>query len=119
MGGGERSRNVEDWILFFDFWYAETDLFNFILGFTVSYQNSMFSISYDVPLQSTLQSVRLEGLLYSKSLIGDDVFENVKSSMQQGPFSLLLDASNDTDIQKMFPITVQPNYDSFLWYELT
>ena len=39
--------------------------------------------------------------------IGDDVFENVKSSMQQGPFSLLLDASNDTGIQKMFPITVR------------
>ena len=39
--------------------------------------------------------------------IGDDVFENVKSSMQQGPFSLLLDASNDTGIQKMYPITVR------------
>ena len=35
------------------------------------------------------------------------MFENVKSSMQQGPFSLLLDAGNDTGIQKMFPITVR------------
>ena len=39
--------------------------------------------------------------------IGDDVFENVKSSMQQGPFSLLLDVNNDTGIQKMIPITVR------------
>ena len=35
------------------------------------------------------------------------MLEDVKSSMQQGPFSLLLDTSNDTGIQKIFPITVR------------
>ena len=39
--------------------------------------------------------------------IGDEFFEHLKSNMQNSPYSLLLDASNDTGIEKMFPITVR------------
>ena len=45
--------------------------------------------------------------------IGNDFFEQLKSSMQESPYSLMLDASNDTGIEKMFPITVRIFYINF------
>ena len=37
--------------------------------------------------------------------LGDHFFDKLKSDMQNMPYSLMLDASNDNGIQKMFPIT--------------
>jgi hypothetical protein len=39
--------------------------------------------------------------------LGDHFFEELKSDMQEMPYSLMLDGSNDNGIQKMFPITVR------------
>ena len=39
--------------------------------------------------------------------IGDYFFEELKQGMQENPFSIMLDGSNDTGFQKMYPITVQ------------
>ena len=39
--------------------------------------------------------------------LGDHFFEKLKSDMQEMPYSLMLDGSNDTSLSKMFPITVQ------------
>ena len=39
--------------------------------------------------------------------LGDYFFEGIKSNMQQLPFSIMLDASNDTGLEKMYPITVR------------
>ena len=36
--------------------------------------------------------------------VGDQVFEELKAGMQTQPFSLMLDASYDVGIEKMFPI---------------
>ena len=38
--------------------------------------------------------------------IDDRFFEELKSDMQEYSFSIMVDPSNDTDIQKMFPMTV-------------
>ena len=39
--------------------------------------------------------------------LGDHFFEELKFDMQEMPYSLMLDGSNDNGIQKMFPITVR------------
>ncbi|CAB4009886.1 ATP-dependent DNA helicase [Paramuricea clavata] len=39
--------------------------------------------------------------------LGDHFFEELKSNMQEMPYSLMLDGSNANGIQKMFPITVR------------
>ncbi|KAJ8030946.1 hypothetical protein HOLleu_27502 [Holothuria leucospilota] len=39
--------------------------------------------------------------------LGDHFFEKLKTDMQNQPYSLMLDASNDTGLQKMFPVTVR------------
>ena len=39
--------------------------------------------------------------------IGDHVSNDLKFAMQLQPFSIMLDASNDTGIEKMYPITVR------------
>ena len=39
--------------------------------------------------------------------LGDHFFEKLKSDMQEMPYSLMLDGSNDTDLSKMFLITVR------------
>ena len=39
--------------------------------------------------------------------IGDHVFENLKTNMQSQPYSLMLDATNDVGIEKMYPIVVR------------
>ena len=39
--------------------------------------------------------------------LGDHFFEKLKLDMQNMPYSLMLDVSNDNGIQKMFPITVR------------
>ena len=39
--------------------------------------------------------------------IGDYFFEKLKTDMKDLPFSLMLDASNDNGVEKMFPITVR------------
>ena len=38
--------------------------------------------------------------------LGDHFFEKLKSDMQEMPYSLMLDGSNDTGLSKTFPITV-------------
>ena len=38
--------------------------------------------------------------------LGDHFFKKLKSYMQEMPYSLMLDGSNDTGLSKMFPITV-------------
>ena len=39
--------------------------------------------------------------------LGDHFFEKLKSDMQEMPYSLMLDGSNDTGLSKMFLITVR------------
>ena len=39
--------------------------------------------------------------------IDDYVFENLKDSVLNLPFRLMLDGSNDIGLQKMFPVTVR------------
>ena len=39
--------------------------------------------------------------------IGDYFFEELKSSMEENPFSIMLDGSNDNGLEKMYPITVR------------
>ena len=39
--------------------------------------------------------------------LGDHFFEKLKSDMQEMPYSLMLDGSNDTGLSKTFPITVR------------
>ena len=39
--------------------------------------------------------------------MGDNFFEELKADMQENPFSIMLDTSNDTGVQKMFPMTVR------------
>ena len=39
--------------------------------------------------------------------LGENFFSELKSDMQNMPYSLMLDSSNDNGIQKMFPITVR------------
>ena len=39
--------------------------------------------------------------------LGDHFFKKLKSDMQEMPYSLMLDGSNDTDLSKMFLITVR------------
>ena len=39
--------------------------------------------------------------------LGDHFFKKLKSDMQEIPYSLMLDGSNDTDLSKMFPIAVR------------
>ncbi|KAJ8048255.1 hypothetical protein HOLleu_00499 [Holothuria leucospilota] len=39
--------------------------------------------------------------------LGDHFFEKLKTDMQNQLYSLMLDASNDTGLQKMFPVTVR------------
>ena len=38
--------------------------------------------------------------------LGDHFFKKLKSYMQEMPYSLTLDGSNDTGLSKIFPITV-------------
>ena len=39
--------------------------------------------------------------------IGDYFLEELKSSMEENPFSIMLDGSNDNGLEKMYPITVR------------
>ena len=39
--------------------------------------------------------------------LGDHFFEKLKSDMQEIPYSLMLNGSNDTGLSKMFAITVR------------
>ena len=39
--------------------------------------------------------------------IGDYFFEELKSSMEENPFSIILDGSNDNGLEKMYPITIR------------
>ena len=39
--------------------------------------------------------------------IGENYFDKLMSDMREVPFSIMLDASNDEGLEKMFPITVR------------
>ena len=39
--------------------------------------------------------------------LGDHFFENLKTDMQNLPYSLMFDSSNDNGVEKMFPVTVR------------
>ena len=39
--------------------------------------------------------------------LGDHFFENLVTDMQNLPYSLMLDSSNDNGLEKMFPVTVR------------
>ena len=41
------------------------------------------------------------------SCIGDHFFDGLKEKMTQSSFSIMLDGSNDTGLQKMYPVTVR------------
>ena len=41
------------------------------------------------------------------SRIGNNFFQQLNTDMQKLPFSMMLDASNDTGLYKMFPITAR------------
>ena len=79
--------------------------------------NSFFSTSdHLTPIINTSFSAGEAGIKYSArrtktaciiNCIGDSMFKKLKGCMQKQPYSLLLDASNDKGIEKMFPITVR------------
>lgn len=49
--------------------------------------------------------------------IGGHMKEELISTMKTGPFSIMLDASNDTGLYKMFPVTVRifdTNFDRIM-----